>query len=173
MQMSQTPIVRPVSKVNSIINVLALLIFVIVGWLLGQERGIFVGTLFYLASSMLLRRVICRHHQAGIRLCKKKAFKDALPEFQKSLVFFERYPWVDKYRAVTLLSSAGMGYREMALVCMGFCYSQIGDGDEAKSTYEECIRRFPGNGMAEAALRMIDSASHQETAEARPLDGEI
>ncbi|MCP4777044.1 MAG: hypothetical protein GY880_22715 [Planctomycetaceae bacterium] len=157
--MSQTPVVRPASKVNSIINVIVLLMFVGVGWLLGKERGLFVGTIAYLGSSMLLRGMICRHHRAGIRFCKKKEFKEALPEFQKSLEFFDRYPWVDKYRAVTLLSAAGMNYREMALVCRGFCYAQIGNGEQARLSYAECLRRFPANGMAEAALRMMDSAA--------------
>ena len=55
------------------------------------------------------------------------------------------------------MSPSAASYREMALANIGFCYSQIGDGDEARQYYTECIQRFPESGLATTALRMMDT----------------
>lgn len=58
-----------------------------------------------------------------------------------------------------MLSSSGMSYREMGMVSLGFCYAQLGDGMSARRIYEDCIRYYPNNGMAESALRMLDAGA--------------
>lgn len=61
-----------------------------------------------------------------------------------------------------MLSAAGMCYREMALVSLGFCYGQIGDGVRSRSYYEQAIQEFPDSGMAESAMRLMDAARNAE-----------
>ena len=58
-----------------------------------------------------------------------------------------------------MLSAAGMRYREMALVSLGFCYAQIGDGLRARQSYEQSLIEFPDNEMAKAALRLMDAGA--------------
>ena len=55
-----------------------------------------------------------------------------------------------------MLSASGMSYREMGMVSLGFCYAQLGDGLNARKNYEDCLRDYPNNGMADSALRMLD-----------------
>jgi hypothetical protein len=120
------------------------------------------GAAGYLLLSVSLRTVIARHHRRAISLCKRQQFELAIPEFEESLSFFRKNVWVDDWRALTMLSTAGMSYREMALVSLGFCYGQVGDGVKSRSFYEQAMREFPDNGMAESALRLMDAAKNSE-----------
>jgi tetratricopeptide (TPR) repeat protein len=156
--MSRTPIVRPISWLNAAINLVLLSVFMLVGWLLHPTNGILVAIAVYLFCSLGLRSLFAREHRAAIALCKQGEYGAAIPHFQNSLRFFERHPWVDHYRAVTMLSAAGFTYREMALVSMALCYAQIGDGKKARDYYEKCLREFPDNNMAQVALRLMDAA---------------
>ena len=84
----------------------------------------------------------------------------SLTEFraqQESYDFFTRCRWLDRYRAVTLMSLSAISYREMALINIAFAYSQIGDGGKAKEHYERALDDFPNSGMASAALKLINS----------------
>lgn len=123
-----------------------------------QTSGIFFGAICFLAISQILRRTIARHHRCGIRHCKRQEFQQAIPEFEKSIKFFSHHVSIDRFRAITMLST-GMSYREMGMVGLGFCYAQIGDGSSARKQYEQCLRDYPNNGMAETALRMLEAGA--------------
>ncbi len=161
--MSKTPIVRPVSWLNAAATLGILAVFVLVGYVLNRTSGVFFGAVIYLALSQLLRRVIPRHHRNAIRHCKRREYELAIPEFQKSVAFFRDYEWIDRFRAVTMLSAAGMWYREMAITSLGFCYAQIGDGPNARKNYEQCLKEFPDNEMAKSALRLMDAGADRKS----------
>lgn len=163
--MSRTPIVRPISWLNAGITSAILGGFVFAGWLADGPFGVMVGAAGYLLLSVGLRTIVARHHRAAVSLCKRQQFAAAAAEFEQSLAFFRNHAWVDDWRAVTMLSAAGMCYREMALVSLGFCHGQLGDGAKARDYYEQALREFPNsnNGMAESALRLMDAAAHSGT----------
>ena len=162
--MTQTPIVRPVSWRNAAISVSILAVFVLVAWTLNRTSGVFWGAMTYVAMSQILRRAIPRHHRSAIRHCKRQEFQQAIPEFEKSIAFFSNNDWIDRFRAITMLSSAGMSYREMGMASLGFCYAQLGDGLNARQSYEQCLKDYPNNGMAESALRMLDAGAGSPSA---------
>lgn len=160
--MSRTPIVRPISWLNAAVNLAVLSCCVSAGWLMNRQYGVVIGAASYLLLSVSLRTIIARHHRRAISFSKRQQFDLAIPEFEKSLEFFRNNAWVDDWRALTMLSAAGMCYREMALVSLGFCFGQIGDGVRSRSYYERAIREFPDNGIAECALRLMDAARNAE-----------
>lgn len=155
--MSRTPIVRPVSPLGVVVNLGIVLGFVAAGAFFTEKHGAVIGCCGYLFLSLLLRSVIARHHRRAITSCKRQQYARAIPEFEKSVEFFRRHPWLDRWRAVTMFSTAAMHYREMALVSLGFCHSQLGDGVQSRRYYEQALAEFPANGMAEAALRILDA----------------
>lgn len=57
-----------------------------------------------------------------------------------------------------MLSSSKMSYREMALANIGFCYGQIGNGEQSKVYYEKTLLEFPESGLAKSALKLITAA---------------
>lgn len=107
--------------------------------------------------------LVARDHRVGVGLVKSQRFEEAIPKFQDSLKFFDRYPWIDRYRSIVLMSPSAAGYREMALANIAFCYGQIGDGEQSRHFYEECLRRFPDSGLASSALRMLDAGKQENT----------
>lgn len=155
---SQLPIVRQIAWI-SILPQLAVLIGIIAicRWL-GAERFVLLAALVYLVLSIGVRNALTRHHRRGMRSFKEERFADAIPCFEQSYNFFTAEPWIDKWRYLVLLSSSRISYREMALLNMAFCYGQIGNGSKSLELYERTLREFPGSKMAEAALRLLDSA---------------
>lgn len=170
--MTRTPIVRPISWMNAAVNIAILGCFVFTGWSVNRQYGGIVGVSSYLLLSIVSRSILARHHRRAIRLCKRKQFDSAIPEFEKSLAYFRNHAWIDDWRAVTMLSASGMCYREMALVSLGFCYGQVGDGVKARSYYEQALREYPESGMAESAIRLMDAARKPENVSQNRAEGE-
>ncbi|MEY4566074.1 MAG: hypothetical protein RLY14_1044 [Planctomycetota bacterium] len=155
--MSRVPIVRPIVWRNALVNLAVLALFCIAGFFLNRQWGVAAGALLYVFTSLMLRKKLAKHHQQAIRHCANRQWGSAVEEYQQSLQFFASYPWVDRYRAVTMLSS-GLSYREMGLLGMGFCYGQLGKGNESFSSYRQCLDEFPDSQIAATALRLMESA---------------
>ena len=116
------------------------------------------GAAAYLVYSIGSRFLIPRAHRRGMRLFRRQQYEQAISAFHESYDFFTRNVWLDRYRAAIMLSPSAMTYREMALCNIAFCYSQIGEGGKAKDYYRRALAEFPNNGLAQAALRLIESA---------------
>jgi tetratricopeptide (TPR) repeat protein len=113
------------------------------------------GLVSYWLIIFSLRNLVAKSHRKGIALLKKNNFEQAIVYFQKSVNFFEKNPWVDKYRYLTLLSASRMTYREMGLCNIAFSLSQSGRAAEAKEIYIQVLKQYPENGIATAALNMM------------------
>ena len=154
---SSVPTVKQIAWI-SLVPQLILMGIIMFGYdLLGFEDPYFYGAMTYLILSITLRNIIATDHRKAIRLVKRNDFTNAIPLFEKSIAFFTKNSWVDKYRLLTLLSSSKMTYKEMALCNIAFCYSQTGNGQKAKDFYEQVIKEFPESGLAIAGLNMITS----------------
>jgi tetratricopeptide (TPR) repeat protein len=156
---TRTPIVRQVSWLVALPSLLVLAAVAMLGLYLGGNTGLIVAVACFLAYSIGMRSLIAREHRRGIRLVRSKQFGEAIPHFERSFEFFDRHRWLDDWRGLVLLSSSRASYREMALLNVAFCLSQLGDGARAAETYQRCLELFPESGMAEAALRMLGAAT--------------
>jgi hypothetical protein len=155
----RVPIVTSISWWATIPQFAALAICCAVGyWLLRSPRGVMVGAAVYLAYSFGSRSLIPWYHRRGVRLSRHGRFAEAIPQHQTSYDFFTRHAWLDRYRAIVMMSPSAMSFREMALLNIAFAYAQLGDGAKAKEFYRRALEEFPGSAMAVAALRMIDAA---------------
>ena len=134
--------------------VLALLIATMFA-VVGPRHGVTLGAVAFLAWRLCAHQLVARHHRTGIRLMRARRLEPAIAAFQRSLAFFERYPWLDRYRAVVLLSPSRMCYREMALVNIAFAWGQLGNGVLMKQAYERAHAEYPENPIALAALQQI------------------
>jgi tetratricopeptide (TPR) repeat protein len=116
----------------------------------------FAALACYLLLLFLLRRAIPKHHRRGMALLRRERFAEAIPEFRRSYDFFTKHRWLDRWRAITMLSSSRIAYREMALLNVAFCLSQIGRRDDACAEYARVLSEFPESKIAQAALRMLE-----------------
>ena len=154
---SSVPTVKQVAWISLIpqLTVMGLLIYVL--YIFHSPEPFLYGALTYLGLSFFLRNFVAKDHRDGMRLVKQNNFEDAISKFEKSVTFFTKNNWLDKYRFLTLLSSSKMTYKEMGLCNIAFCYSQTNNGEKAKEYYEQTLREFPENGLAIAGLRMMNS----------------
>lgn len=157
---ANVPIVRQVSQSAILIIILVWAVFIAFFTILFQKHGIFIGVVLFSGLFILLQQLIPSSHNKGMKAIKQKDFKAALEHFELSLDFFTRNAWVDKYRAVTMLSASKMCYREMALCNIAFCYVQAGQAEKAKALYEEILKQYPDNGIAYYALNSINTFSN-------------
>lgn len=125
------------------------------------EHALICACVSYLVLQQMIRRWLTPYQIKGMRLVKWGEYQAAIDSFEKSYASFARYPWLDKYRSILLLSSSKMSYREMALCNLGFCYGMIGDGAKAKAYYQQALEEFPCCMVAETTLRFLNSLSEQ------------
>lgn len=154
---SNPPVIKQVAWVSLIPQIAFILLLIAVYNQFGFEDAGLHGALTYLFLSMGLRYFIPKNHREGMKLIKNNLFEKAIPEFENSYKFFTKNDWIDNYRFITLLSSSKMNYREMALCNVAFCYSQIGNGTKAIEFYKKTLEEFPENGLAQSALKMLNS----------------
>lgn len=158
---SNVPTVRQLNWV-ALIPQVAVIGLIIYGYSLINFGDSFIfGALTYSVLAFVLRNLIAKNHRQGIRLIKQLKFVEAIPFFLKSVEYFAKNNWIDKYRSLTLLSSSRMSYKEMGLCNIAFCYSQIGNGQKAKEYYEQTLKEFPENGLAIVGLNMLKSTENE------------
>ncbi len=148
---------RHVSWIGVIPMALTFVAGAVIGALAFGEKGGPFGVAAVFAWIIGSRMLIFRPHRQGMALVRRKRFKEAIPYFRKSLEFFDRRSWIDRYRSIVMMSLSALSYREMAILNMAYCYSQMGDSAQARKQYEECRRRFPDCEQAIAAIQMVDS----------------
>lgn len=155
---SSQPIIRQIAWMSLLPQMVLMSFMCLAAYAITPDNFLISGVLAYLLLSFCLRNIIALHQRAGIRLFKRQQYKEAIPLFEKSYDFFSRNRWIDDWRFITLLSSSRISYREMALLNIAFCNTQIGDGIAARKTYEKVLSEFPTSGIAQAALRLMDAA---------------
>lgn len=123
--------------------------FVIIGlmimiyYLTGFSKPFIFGCATYTLLSFILRTVVPRSHNKGVRLINRQKFNEAEPYVLKSIKFFEKNSWVDKYSYITLLNSSKLTYLEMGICNIIYCYFKCGWIDSAFKLYGKLIQRFP------------------------------
>lgn len=152
------PTVQPISWPAAIPQLLALSAAMTVGWFVMESlAGVMGGATVYLIYSVGSRKLLLSAHRHGLRLLQNQQYDDAIRAHETSYDFFTRHSWLDRYRAITMMSPSAMSYREMALINIAFAYGQIGNSDKVREYYQRAIDEFPNSGMAIAALRLIES----------------
>ncbi len=142
-------------------QLLAIVVLIGLVWpLFGSEEkhlASVVGAGVYLLYAQFSKMFIASAHRRGLQLLAAKNYQPAIREFEKSHMFFTRYPQIDHFRAVVLMSPSIWSYREMALLNVAFCYGQLGEVNMAKTTYEQVRSDFPDNDYAIHALKCIEN----------------
>jgi hypothetical protein len=140
---------------------LALLgVLVAVGIILSRSpTGVMIAASCYLVYSRGSRAFLARDHNRGIRLFRDQHYADAFPHFKASQTFFERHAWIDRYRAIVLLSSSAASYHEMALLNQAACLIHLHRGAEAKALYDRTIHLYPDSPLAKGALAAIEAGA--------------
>ena len=80
-----------------------------------------------------------------------------------SKTFFEKYAWIDKYRALILMSPSVYTYHEMAMMNLAYIHLEKEDIFRAAQYYRETINHYPENQIAAKTLKLILDQSVKST----------
>lgn len=108
-----------------------------------------LGVSLYFLLSIYLKVLIPKWHRKGIFYLRKGELEASILTFQKSYQYFQKYPWIDQYRAFTLFSTSQLSYSEMALMNIIYCYEQLGDKKNAQKYLKILRQQFPNNKFAQ------------------------
>lgn len=154
------PIVRELRWFFVLPQILSLFILLVLGMgAAGIPYGLVIGALVYLVYSVGSRAILARHHKSGMRAMKAGRWEEAIAHFRHSRAFFEKYPWLDKYRQVFLMSPSGAAYHEMSLVNEAASLIELDRPLEAKLLYEEALQLYRDCPMAKAALKAMEAGA--------------
>ena len=144
------PKIPSVHKINFSAYVVqaAILSLIIFGlYIFSVTNYVVIGVALYFLLSIYLKILIPKWHRKGVFYVKKGALQEAIPAFEKSYEFFRNNQWIDRYRALMLLSTSHLTYMEMALVNIIYCYQQLGDQNMARKYIKKLEEEFPENRM--------------------------
>lgn len=113
------------------------------------------GALLFLVLANVLKRVLISDFHRGIVALNAKKYDEALPWLERSATFFQRYPWLDRYRYLLLLSSSALCYRELTLVNRAQCIGRTRSFEETEQAFKDILREFPESALARIARRMM------------------
>lgn len=113
------------------------------------------ATAVFLILANLVRRILISDLRRGIDTLNAKKYAEALPWLERSVTFFQRYPWLDKYRYLLLLSSSALSYREIALVNRALCIGRTRSFEETDAAFKEVLQEFPESVLARITRRMM------------------
>ncbi|MBI2432997.1 MAG: hypothetical protein HYV26_09010 [Candidatus Hydrogenedentes bacterium] len=149
-------VVRPIS-LSAFLIFLAVystaLIMIALLWGCNVMLGV---ALLFLLYVLIARRWCSRFHQRGMKCLRKGDFTSAREEFEKSLAFFDRYPWADQYRSIVFFHLGKLAMREAALCNMVHCYVRLGDAKQVRHWLDVCLERYPDSQLAQNALRIFE-----------------
>ncbi|MEQ8790681.1 MAG: hypothetical protein RIC55_30570 [Pirellulaceae bacterium] len=161
-----SPVVRRISWPAVVLQLALLAAVMTIGsYTAPQSGGMMWAGMGFLAYTLGLRMLVPRDHRRGIRQVRQGRYDLACGSFLDSYAFFSRHVWLDRYRAITLLTPSYMAYREMALCNAAYCCTQIGEGKRARELYHQALAEFPHCGMAASALNMIESIESSQDRE--------
>ena len=122
---------------------------------LGMPWPVLSGCVNLGILSFALKRAYASDIRKGADAINAGKHLEAIPWFDRSAAFFQRCPWLDRYRYLLLLPTATMSYREVALVNGAFWIGRGRSGEEAREAFEAVLREFPESGFAKISRRTM------------------
>ena len=136
--------------------------------LLAPDRAVRVATPLLLLYVLFTRLIFTGDHQLALWHLAHHEYEEAIVRLEASRDYFERWRWLDLARFFLLLSPTAFRYHEMALLGLGHCHAQLGRL-EARDHYLGCLRRYPDNTAARAALVLMQRGADLARSETTEL----
>jgi hypothetical protein len=115
----------------------------------------FASPIVYMAFCRIMRWRFAGHHRGGIRAYRARRFDEAVVHNRASFEFFERHPWMDRWRFLLFGTASRTPYKTMALGNLAYSEVMRGNRSLAVSLFEQALRLTPGYANAEVGLAML------------------
>lgn len=150
---SKQPIIRQISLFAMAVQIVIMYLLIIIYNFIRIGNPLIVAMITYLGLQMILGYAVTKNHRRGVVLHRSGKYKDAIKEFEKSYDYFKNHRWIDRFRAVVLMSSSKASFMEMALVNMAYCLREIGAKTKSKAMLDRALQEFPNSRMAKSAYK--------------------
>lgn len=137
------PNIKEISWQSVVRQLFIMGLMIMIYYLTGFSKPFIYGLATYTILSFILRTVVPRSHNKGVRLIKKEKYDDAIQCFQMSINFFNKNKLLDKFGFIFLLNSSTMTYEELGVCNIIYCLCQSGERTKAVELYRESIKRMP------------------------------
>ena len=154
--------IRPTSGWGSLQTLALFAVFwtaaaLVVGeWVLGVGVG---SIAFLLYRVFIVRMIICRHHRRGVSLTRAGRFADAITAFERSEAYWSRWRRLDRARGIVLGSAVAWPFRLLARYNQGYCYSRLGQGDDAIRVLTALRQDEPDMRIAAELLEVLEAGA--------------
>ncbi len=127
---------------------------------LDKQNFFLIAFVVYFILTILARKLFFPNSlHEGIKLIREAKFDQAIPVVEKTIDYYTKHSWIDKYRFLLLISSAKRTIRESSICNLAYCYLQVGDIKNAKEIYQDVLIQYPENINAKSMLRTINLVS--------------
>ena len=143
------PVIRNTNYYYYIPQIAILFFIIYILYSLDVSHYLLLGISLYFLLSIYLKVLIPKWHRKGVYYLRKGELQAAILAFQKSYQYFQKYSWVDQYRAFTLFSTSQLSYSEMALMNIIYCYEQMGDKKNTRKYLKILRNQYPENKFSQ------------------------
>lgn len=127
---NQLPVTRSINYFFLALQLLFLISLYIGFDYSGSDEAAIWAAMTYLVLAYGLRYFVPIDHRKGMRELKQGDYEQALISFEKSVIFFSKHTWVDRFRVFTMFSVSKLSYRELALMYKYSCLEALGRTEE-------------------------------------------
>lgn len=114
-------------------------IFYLIGIAFPVSYALFIPLIF--SSSM---RVLFLNTQwKGRKLIRLNYFREAIPYFERNILFFKKYSWLDKWRHLLFFNHSKLTYKQIDLLNKAYCLIRIGDKEKALEIFRAMLKKHP------------------------------
>ncbi len=137
------PNIKEISWQSVVRQLFIMGLMIMIYYLTGFSKSFIYGLATYTILSFILRTVVPRSHNKGVRLIKKEKYDDAIQCFQISINFFNKNKLLDKFGFIFMLNSSTMTYEEMGVCNIIYCLCQSGERTRGAEMYRQLIKDLP------------------------------
>ena len=137
------PNIKEISWQSVVRQLFIMGLMIMIYYLTGCSKPFIYGCATYTLLSFILRTVVPRSHNKGVRLIKKEKYDDAIQCFQISINFFNKNKLLDKFGFIFMLNSSTMTYEEMGVCNIIYCLCQSGERTRGAEMYRQLIKDLP------------------------------
>jgi len=124
-------------------------IFCLIFYQIDKHNFFILAFVLYLIVLLGLRKLLFpKVIHKGINFIKEGKFDEAIQPIQKTIEYYTKNDWVDKYRFLLMISSSKRTIRESSICNLAYCPLQTGETKKAK-----CFKSISGEHYSKKCFK--------------------
>jgi tetratricopeptide (TPR) repeat protein len=126
-----------------------------------QKAFFMIGLFAYIMLAALARWIFFPNSlYENTKMLRQAKFAEAIPLIQKTIDYYAKHQWIDRYKYALQISSSRWSIIETSICNMDYCYLQIGNVEKSKEIYAYVLEENPENFNARNMSNTINIVEH-------------